>query len=544
MTKWLFRFEASDFDNAVFDLQQLSAIRGASLTFLYSEKLVLKVLREVLNLPELQPVYGGASEGVYAFEADKKTATKASEGVQSALAQYDKATGCHQHMSYVTALVECKTEQDLKTALYDVMAICSAKSNQKRLTLPVFDRAASLPGSRRDPRPAQVGGDQSQAVEDRMAFGREQKTQFYTRFTKQSGSAESLPFGFSADFEHVVKAGNLLRLDGSIRENGDETHGNGLPLSLHGKMAVFYADGNKFGSKRSAAIESDPSLGTLRKFSSDLLANQKKLLANIINWFGAHYGKDRHDAFFLGNDARFETLLWGGDELLFVMPSWLAFEFSQKFFEWIKDWRVNDAPVSFSAGVVICGHKTPIRDAKTMTNALVDSCKELEVDENLLQIEIFESLSMPGYDIEGFRGRLYNHSGFSVSGDEIKDRLSIRADDLPNLLSRIMRLKAEDGYPRSQLYRLLEASVPTDGVPGDKKVEEEKRAAIPQALQKVFKTYMQRAGEGRELAFRDLYVLRPDDPRPALLALEIGVIAHLWDYVCPFEVADYGEAAE
>ena len=565
MQQWLFRYEASNFDNTVFDLQQLSAIRGASLTYLYSSDLVKRVLVGKLGEPNVNEIYGGASQGVYVLEASELTAKASVENVKEALSKSDMLdTGCHQHMSYVTALVPCG-DGELSEALLKTEAICSAKGRQNKLPLPSFGLAQDKPGEKRDPRPACAGKKQSQEVIDRLRFGREQRQVFYEQ--KLPGNKCPL-FNFTDEFEEITKFGNCLGADGEYVGPDDGQ----LPVSLRNKMAVFFADGNKFGNHRKNAIQKDTSLGKLKAFSSDLLNKQSALLDDIIKWLESHYKPGCNNAWFYRPDgqddalARFETLLWGGDELIFVMPSWLALDFAELFFKSVQGWEINGNSLTFSAGLVICDRKTPIRQAKEVAEKLAKKCKYLMDPSgdafgiNLMQIEIFESLTLPTGDMTVFRDRLY-YQGHPVEGKDEKEQedkwkerekeinlqLSILGGDVDGLVERISKLKGAGGYPRSQLYKLLEAASKdgtaysrnasiVDGKDDQKKREEHGR------LDKIFETYKNRAGAEKTITKADLRVLKPLDDKPAAFALDIAMIAQLWDYVRPFEAIAEGRA--
>jgi hypothetical protein len=405
MGRWLLRFEASDFDNTVFDSQQLSAIRGASLTFLNSTSLVRETL-ERAAIGDLRQIYAGASQGAFTFSSDQADAHAARDAVEAALRRNDMGeggTGCHAHMVYVTALVE-GTDRD---ALCNAEAICNAKKLQDGVApLPEFSVKADKPGSLRDPRPARPGANESAEIIDRMEYGRGQRQSFYEQFLKsEQGSPVSLPFDFTDDFHEIIRGGKQL----------DEAD---LPLSLQNKMAVFYADGNKLNRHRREVLNLQDGLAAFSKLSGQLLDRQKVLLRGILDYFSRHFRPGESNAWFYrdkGADrARFETLLWGGDEVMFVLPSWLALEFAAEFFDAVEDFTVNHGneqkPLTFSAAMVICDRKTPIRLIKQVADKMVEEMKEHEPEKfgaNMLQIEVFESLTLPGDDISGYRRKLY-----------------------------------------------------------------------------------------------------------------------------------------
>lgn len=587
MKHWLLRYEASDFDNSLFDSSQLSAIRGASLTFLYSSELVERLVTAKAGA-SARTIYAGASQGAFCFLATQEDAVRLKADVEAALAKPDTApggdgkmpTGCHQHMAYVVAL----TEGYDHAALIRAEALCNAAAAQKAFpALPAFGRDQTQPGERRDPRPALAGGGVSAAIRDRSEFGRRQRQNFYQRFLREGATGPG--FDFTDEFEEITQGGDKLFQLGS----GKAEPRSRLPLSLQNKMAVFYADGNAFGKHRDGAIEQAKDLSGLTKLSAHLIKLQQDLLKTILDWLEGHYQAGQENAWFAFDSrdktlrARFETLMWGGDEMLFVLPSWLAFDFAELFFSTVDDWTVGDNPLTFSAGMVICDRKTPISQAKTVAQNLSDAAKKIAKDAgpyglNTLQIEIFEGLWLPEHQIDSFRARLYFH-GRPIKGENSEDpevakeaseareeqtrqtnlQLTIRGDDIGGLAARITDLQKK--LPRSQVQKLLDIGS-REGVAhtrtaralkSDDRNENEvehndqhdaKERPEHTLLRETLEEYLRRAGSESKLHPRELSVLRPIDGKPASLALDIAMIARLWDYVVPVSSSEpvQGEA--
>lgn len=85
-------------------------------------------------------------------------------------------------------------------------------------------------------------------------------------------------------------------------------------------MAVIYADGNHFGKKQSALSDSK----LLKAWDDALQHSRKAMLKALLE-------QARIDPLWHENDSldapiRLETLLWGGDELIWVVPAWKGFE--------------------------------------------------------------------------------------------------------------------------------------------------------------------------------------------------------------------------
>jgi hypothetical protein len=382
----------------------------------------------------------------------------------------------------------------------------------------------------------------SHSFVDRFHYGREMRQLFYTSAAIHGGLggattwADLGDFHFTNNFEHLI---------------ADPP--SSVTSALRNKIAVFYADGNKFTQIR----ESSRDVAAYAGFSTTVRTFQSNLVKEIVAWLKSGALGDLKEAYALfdGDKAgfRFETLLWGGDELTFVMPAWLGLEFVGKFREWTKGWNASGASLTHGMGLVFCNYKTPIRSARRVANIIADLGKDAYKKEDedklttdLLQIEAFESLALPDTkeQLRAYRRKLFGLDGFdnsdSVVDKQIERLLTLRGDRIRAVLGAALALKAEDGFPRSQIYRWLrEAS----GNP-----EYFKQRARPlgndassfehDLLDASIETYLRRAGAGikkkrtgKALAVDDLAILGADAP----LAHSLSYAAMLWDYVEPLK---------
>jgi hypothetical protein len=513
---YLLRYQAASFDDNVFDTQQLSGVRGASLSYLYSGELVGRIL-ESRGLHGLKSIYSGASQGAFVFSAQtREVALEVRQAIEDALKQSDQETGCHNHLAYIVALVE---GSDAK-ALWAAESLCNVKKLQQgSFVLPAYEQGAQRPGGRRDPRPAVPGGF-SAAMKARQTFGRLQRQKFYQRVSCQKPA-----FDFTDELQEIVS-------------NPPQD----LPLSLHNKIAVFFADGDKFGERFKNAASRAPSLTGLSDLSRDLKKKQKGLFSDVLGWLGAHHHSAATNPYFFQGAARFETLLWGGDENLFVMPSWLGLEFAQLFYEKTGTWDLgaDGKHWSFSSGLVICHYKTPIRQIKTVAKELAERNKGL--GGGAIQIEIFESLSMPDIDFDSYRAKLY-FGDKTPTPDELSElnrQLAIPGEKLGKLIDKVARLKQDDGLPRSQLHKMLLKS--------SKAGTTARSDEADRSLREDFALWKKRAGAATAVGEHDLDVFgdlrRWDEainPKRPAFSLSIGLIALLWDYVQPLDPIPGGQ---
>jgi hypothetical protein len=518
MPSYTLRYQAASFDDNVFDAQQLSRVRGASLSYLYSGERVERVLARAPGLNKLQRIYTGASQGAFAFQSNGSAALAARSAVENALKRSDlkknsendnAPTGCHEHLGYVVALAA----GDDTRALFAAESLCNVKKLQhESFRLPPYVGGANKPGGRRDPRPASMDDEQgrSAAMKSREEFGRSQRQAFYQRMSGQDPG-----FDFTDNLQEIIAGADQA-----------------LPLSLHDKVAVFYADGDKFGTRfKNAARSGVHNLGSV---SNTLKDKQRQLLRDILAWLGEHYASGATNHYFMQGAARFETLLWGGDENLFVMPSWLGMEFAELFYEKTRDWTLEgDAPWTFSAGLVICDGKTPIRQIRNVAKELTERNKAF--GGAAIQIEVFESLSMPDVDFDSYRRNLYIASDDELG--EVNRQLSIPGDKLGELIKAILRLKEPDGLPRSQLYKMLHKASQAGAAVA-------RSDEIDRQLREDFALWKKRAGRSVSIEEGDIDVLRNLRPwgeaikakRPAF-SLSLGMVAMLWDYARPLHFA-------
>ena len=148
--------------------------------------------------------------------------------------------------------------------------------------------------------------------------------------------------------------------------------------SLDGKIAVLYADGNKFGALQRAACESPEAHErydkALRGHRSGLIRTLFERLEDLCSTNAAAVTTE-------DGETRFETLLWGGDELRWVIPAWLGLEVAELFFSATKDWKVpigeGEVPVSHAVGLVLCKAKAPISRIKDISELLAGEVKAL-----------------------------------------------------------------------------------------------------------------------------------------------------------------------
>ncbi|MGE0132620.1 MAG: hypothetical protein AB7U82_31435 [Blastocatellales bacterium] len=394
MSKHFLRLEAVNLANFVYDTKDLSTIRGGGLL----------LLEAVKKLPADKPELGlkvlsvGASIGLYEFDSDKpgEIAEKVNEYLRS-----------HEQLQYATFVVDVKeASDDFKRDLEKLMAM--NRWSQMQSPSIVIDEwnsliktdnfVCDLDGVRPavEPMPGPEKEEQvSQSVYVRRKHGREQKQEFYELETEKT-----LQRDFAYDFNEIAE------------QFGDEDYGN-----LNRKMAVIYLDGNKFGDKKGKTLES------LRDFDEGLKNNRREMLGKLLDRIESEQGWMSKDGRY-----RFETLLWGGDEIIWVVPAWKGWETLAYFFEKSKGWKApSGKPLHHAGGMVFCNHKAPIhRIVKLAKEGLADLAKRKSRDESLIAYEVLESFDHTGDDLERYRR---DRRPKFCRGDE-QDPMTIKGEDM------------------------------------------------------------------------------------------------------------------
>jgi hypothetical protein len=503
---YVLRAEGVNFASTLYDTQDISTIRGAGLTLLALPDKIRGILGGH-GIASVEDLLSGASQYACRFSAATDQAADIRAKVAAALGQrppddVKAAPPPFQHLCFVVDVVQEEASPMLRRAearnharqfrewtvkVPDFAPGTADFDPNDRLRPADTDTSAKVPPRRNGKTRLSASG------QARFRYGQDNRQRFYT---DKSAHGDLL---FTDSFDDMVAG------------IGDE-----LPLSVRGGLALFYADGNRFGDIRAA-------IGDDMTFSTKLEAWRKSLLDTVLAWFRTE--RDAGNPEFVFTDElgrkrlRFETLLWGGDEVIFVMPACLALRFAAQFFVSTVDWTIGTHRLTHTAGLVICQHKTPIRLMRDIAHALADGVKEATRIQakpaNAIGIEIFEGI-MPPSETEGgltsFRRRLYG------IGKPDPAALAFPGDGFDSMLADLRDLVATDTLPRAQIYRILLAirrdAGGTSGPTADT-IAETMRAA-----------YARRIGDPT-LALPRLPSLDQTE-RPK--ALDLALIARLWDY--------------
>lgn len=380
----------------VYDTQDLGATQGASMALLDAPVAIANELKiDPQNICHI-----GASQGLFRVAAEQ--AEKLAKDARAFLRRTDP----FRHLCFQVEIADSEEA-----------AIAQGRLRQlQELSLPLPERAGEgcCPVDRRRPgtEPETIDGKDvwvSASVKARRDYRNDHRQSFYRH--------------------EIGVQPRLLPRDG---EQGHSFHDivrnppADVPESLRNKLAVLFFDGNGFG-----AVRRD--MGP-QAFGEKLKSLRCRLMEEMLPA--------------MGGLEQSETILWGGDEMMWVVPSWQVWDCLTAFFRNTakEDWIVGGRRLVHRGGVVVCHYKTPIRLAKTLAEELANKAKDAVA--NTIQIEILESLDIPERYLDRQRQAL-----FGAGVDEAA--FTLRGEDWAGLTDRLKRIRAEDGFPRSQLYRLL-----------------------------------------------------------------------------------------
>jgi hypothetical protein len=221
---------------------------------------------------------------------------------------------------------------------------------------------------------------------------------------------------------------------------------------MHNKIAILYADGNKFGS--TSADEAKVSSTRLTQWDTHVRGLRAKLLATVLDRTQANplmrYERDEEGKV-KQQLLRLETLEWGGDELMWVVPAFMGFELARLFIEETKTWQYTAEPnattkeLHHGLGLVFCHHKAPIARIRKLAKKLGELAKpkQGEADETRLVWSALESFDHLGLELDTGLEARFN------SKLKAKDWTMTSAEVL--LLNKMLSGAQKELLPRTQI---------------------------------------------------------------------------------------------
>lgn len=426
----------------VLDTNQLSVIRGSSFIL----KQAIDMVKDDFT-GKIEPITTGASRGLFLVNEGV--------GIDDLVANITEKLETSPYCHFTFAIEHCRAE-DLLQAKEQLLA--QLRFNQLSGITMVPDHFNEE--HFQENHPCELEGHRiaatntkrmvqgalrklSHSICDRLDFGRKQRQGFYFEEGDIDGCAELEGYRFTDDLENLADDSRYSK--------------------LKNKIAVIYMDGNKFSSiqremLKNAQRNGEDPIARQKEFDDYIKEKRSTFLKNILLEMVSWPESPRFQAATTqNNDAiRFETLLWGGDEMLFVLPAWSGFELLQSFFQESADWKIGEEPLTHAAGIVFCSAKTPIRVIRDIAQSLADTIKDGLGDDrkkNTWDYMVLESIDYPvSNDIKEFNKGCY--------GEELAGRRPpyySPATDWDEAKSDLARLITGGLLSRRQLYRIVDA---------------------------------------------------------------------------------------
>jgi len=220
---------------------------------------------------------------------------------------------------------------------------------------------------------------------------------------------------------------------------------------LKGKIAFIYIDGNEFGKMQKASTNEIEQ----QQFDNQTRSGRDKVLKDIIQKI-----KTQED-WLNEKELRLETLLWGGDEIIWVVPAWQGWSLLNQFYQLAKEHiKLNSQSpqhkepqeLFHGSSIIFCHHNAPIHRIDQLARRLADnySKKAEHKKQNKIAYQLLKSFDHVGSDLQTYRQ------------DRIKgltdnlDELLIDARNMEDIENCIRTLKDND-FPRRKIYQILQA---------------------------------------------------------------------------------------
>jgi hypothetical protein len=419
------RMEGVNLANFVYDTQDLSTVRGGGLLLLDAVDRVEGKLKEFIDNGSVKAVSTGASSGLFEFRAASDDSAK------KVRKQVEDFLNTDVQLKHATFVVDTwPSGGDEKFAEDKEQLIALNRWRQMRsptVAVPASVSGCVSPCGTDLVRPAATetemrnkkGERVCQSVWQRRKYGIEEKRgKLYNKLT---GLPENARFT-----EHLSEL------------TEDASRG-----SINHKMAVIYADGNGFGK-----LQSDFTKSELTSFDKDIKEKRKLFLGKLLE----QMDEDPRGWMTLGDPVayRLETLLWGGDEFMLVVPAWKGWETLQLFYTMSETWKFGNEELTHSAGLVFCHHNAPIHRIKALAHDLAEVCKNADVigkKGNYFTYQVLESFDCITGDVAAFLRK-------KSIGDSACPMI-LAGSDMPGIAGNVSKIKNDGEFARGRLHSIV-----------------------------------------------------------------------------------------
>jgi hypothetical protein len=378
MTTHLLRVEGVNLYNILDDTLNISVNRGGSLLLREATARIGKAL--CAENIQAKAVSTGASVGLFRFSHENP------QDIKEKMIEILQNDDALKHLSFV---IDVQPEAD---TVREAIVAKNRFQQLQQLTVSIptknthsTQQSCALDGVRPASAKNNIQGSQkqvSESVNQRFNYGKKQKKSFYQTETDPE---TDLNLNFTNDLGEIAT---------------DESQG-----ALSGKLAIVYFDGNKFGQIQKNCDEFEQ----LTAFDTEIKKKRQQFLTEFLQ-------NHQTDEGFLTTDNKFrlETLLWGGDEVLFVVPAWRGFQTLATFYKHFAKWQhkigAETHALTHAGGLVFCHHKTPISRMRKLAQDLAESVKTENREKNAFATLVLESVDYPTKDVKQFWKKRYSTS--------------------------------------------------------------------------------------------------------------------------------------
>ncbi len=449
MTTYYLRIEAVNLANFVYDTQDLSTIRGGSL--LLRDAVARRIQQRFENLKEVSV---GASAGLFRFDIEDAPSNGHGKKAIELRQEVSRWLTEDPSLCHATFVVDVsKAPRSFVLARERLIAQNRFRQMQQpSLIVPTMESSARIACELDSQRPGviqdRVGEADvwySQSTYVRRKFGRDQKRDFYEQ-------------------EAGVDWGHYKEGDRPVVWDFEELTGDASKGNLHHKMALIYLDGNGFGQIQNEICTTEASQ---KEFDRVIREYRRGLLLSLINGI-----KHQPDWMTPADRYRIETLLWGGDEIIWVVPAWKGWDILSFFFEHTKEWNFNQRPLTHAAGLVFAGKSSPIYRVKALAEKLAGLAKEKSRDANFLAYQVLESFDYVDEDIS----RLLTTRFPMIQKPELATDWALSPGQMADLTTEVSVLRQDELFSKSKLHQLargtstqieeIEKEFPSSGIVG------------------------------------------------------------------------------
>ncbi len=450
-------------DSVLFDTDKVSVTRGASFTLKETIDCIKeKYKKSERNKYSLIALSTGASEGIFEVysEDSQSTLNDIALEIQSSLnsgLKYNQKRLPTQYFSFIVAITEetdfllAKEQLIAKTRIlqmqsFSVSPLLIPSENEHKFTQ-ICQWSGIYPAQESN----SELGNLAESVKARRLIGKKQKRELFKN--ESSLIASDRHYNAQADI-------NEQEIDNLLIPDDLESLAKIAKTELKGKIALFYADGNKFGKIQQHLLQecttSESTKRAQRHFDDEVKKYRATFLQRLVEAIHTHY-QDVEDT---ANDFPLEVLMWGGDEFYFIVPAELGFKAVQTFYDISKDWQIANPDTQASpyklthaGGLVFCPAKTPLKVIQSLAHDLAEEVKstigpELEHQKNAFNVMALESIDYPTESLSEF---WQHHYGEQLG----KIRLPLEPFR-ENWFQLIANLKT---LPKGQLYRLVHSAI-------------------------------------------------------------------------------------